>query len=296
MSKENKTDRLVRTLIDSVTEHTYELKNLANSSSTKELDVERFIQSFLKSCLGFSASAGYFAKPQEIKGKHRPDIILTKNDKPVIVIEIKKLGFDFQKSEFRSGKVQLKEYLNQLDGVRWGILSNGFELVLLDFGDKTKNGVEVLSFDFRDHLENFEINKKLVEELVYDLVDFHETSFASKLWEEMAVEATAFSPDSLARAMLSTECIKLISKTLRGEYSYKADSDILSDRVYDLLTLGLQHSRGDWNELKAAELSKYLKAQKRAARKTRKSRNKDEGTSTEQNLTEESTVEVKIAS
>lgn len=125
MAKETKQDRLVRTMIDQTIEHVHELKSLDASPSSKELDVERWCQSVLKSCLGYSPSAGYSIRAQESKGKHRPDLIVLKNDKPVFVIEVKKLGFDLNKSDFRSGKLQLKEYLSNIGDVRWGILCNG---------------------------------------------------------------------------------------------------------------------------------------------------------------------------
>lgn len=278
MSKETKEDRLVRTIFENVTEHLYELKNIIGNPNNKETDVERFMQSLLRSCLGFSASSGYSIRSQETKGKHRPDLIVFKNDNPIFVCEIKKLDFDLQKSEFRSGKVQLKEYLNQYEGVRWGILSNGYEMLLLDFQDPTKNGIEVISFDFRNYSEQqqIETSKKAIEELCYDLIDFHENAYSTKQWDESAVEATAFSPESIARAVLSPDCIKIIAKTIRGEHDYKADPEVLMDKVYSLLCHGLDNSVCDWGQQKEAELSKFLKAQKRATRRTRRSRKKPE--------------------
>ncbi|MBC7661543.1 MAG: type I restriction enzyme HsdR N-terminal domain-containing protein [Chitinophagaceae bacterium] len=277
MSRETKTDRLVRTISENVLEHIHELKTLVANPGVKELDVERFIQSFMRACLGFSASNGYAIRPQEIKGRHRPDLIVQKNDKPVLVCEIKKLGFDLQKSEFRSGKVQLKEYLNQFENVRWGILSNGYELLLFDFQDQTKNGIQVLSFDFRSYSEqNIETTKKIVEEMCYDLADFHESSFSTKAWEEFAIEATAFSPESLAKAILSHDCVRSIARIIRGEHDYKADTEVLSDHIQNLIVNGLDDIVRDWNEVKQAELSKFIKSQKRVGRKVRQARIKGE--------------------
>jgi len=285
MSRETKTDRLVRSIIDNVTEHTHELINLVNNPGTREAEVEVFIQSFLKSCLGFSATNGYSIRAQETKGRHRPDLIVLKDDQPVLVAEIKRLGFDLQKSEFRSGKVQLKEYLNQFDSVRWGLISNGYELLLFDFSDSTKNGIEVLSFDFRSYSEDHQIEttKKTIEEMCYDLVDLHETAYTSKDWEEFAIEATAFSPESLAKAILANDCVKVIARAIRGEYDYKADTAVLTDHIYSLIVSGLNDAVCDWNDLKHAELNKFVKSQKRIGRKTKRSRTKD-GAPTAENV------------
>ncbi len=277
MARETKTDRLVRTISENVTEHVHELKTIIANPNVKELDVERFIQSFIRSCLGFSAGSGYVIRPQETKGRHRPDLIVQKNDKPILVCEIKKLGFDLQKSEFRSGKVQLKEYLNQFEGVRWGILSNGYEMLLFDFQDQTKNGIQVLSFDFRSYSEQgLETTKKTIEEMCYDLVDFHESAFSNKAWDEFAIEATAFSPESLAKAILSHDCVRLIARIIKGEHDYKADTEVLTDHIQNLVVNGLDDSVADWNEVKQAELNKFIKSQKRVGRKVRHARVKAE--------------------
>jgi hypothetical protein len=83
MARETKVDRLVRTISENVLEHLHELKTIIANPNTKEFKVERFIQSFLRSCLGFSASNNYAIRPQEVKGRHRPDLVVLKNDKPV---------------------------------------------------------------------------------------------------------------------------------------------------------------------------------------------------------------------
>jgi hypothetical protein len=293
MSRETKADRLVRTISENVSEHIHELKTIVSNPNVKELDVERFIQSFMRSCLGFSATNGYVIRPQETKGRHRPDLIIHKNDKPVLVCEIKKLGFDLQKSEFRSGKVQLKEYLNQFEGVRWGMLSNGYEILLFDFQDQTKNGIQVLSFDFRSYSEQgLETTKKIVEEMCYDLVDLHESAFSSRAWEESALEATAFSPESLAKAILSNDCVRMIARLIRGEHDYKADTEVLSDHIQNLIIKGLDDSVADWNEVKLAELNKFIKSQKRVGRKARQARIKGEVDAIEVSKLEETVTEV----
>src|SRR5690348_16177488 len=107
MPRETKQDRTVRGMVDQVTEHLLEMKNLENNPSTRESDVEVWVQSFLKNCLGYMSSGNYSIRSQETKGKHRPDLILYKEDKPVIVIEVKKLGFNLNRSDFRSGKTQI---------------------------------------------------------------------------------------------------------------------------------------------------------------------------------------------
>ena len=55
MSRETKHERLTRAMMNQMSEHLFELKNLASNPATKELDVERWCQSVLKNCLGFTA-------------------------------------------------------------------------------------------------------------------------------------------------------------------------------------------------------------------------------------------------
>jgi predicted type IV restriction endonuclease len=272
MAKETKQDRIVRTILDQVTEHLHELKNLEASTSTKELDVERWAQSFLRSCLGYTSSAGYSIRAQEAKGKMRPDLLVLKNDKPIFVVEVKKLGFDLNKSDFRSGKTQLSEYLNLIGNVRWGILTNGIEWKLIDFSQAQYGGIEVSCFDLKSDSDIIETAKKAVEEQCYELYDLHESSYISDSWLELAKEAMAFSPESLARAILSADVIKYIAKFVRGEHEFKANQEILSDKVYWLLEQGLNDAISGWNDAKAAEILKYVKAQKRAARKVKRSK------------------------
>ncbi|MBN8542094.1 MAG: type I restriction enzyme HsdR N-terminal domain-containing protein [Deltaproteobacteria bacterium] len=270
MAKETKQDRIVRGIFDQVTEHLHEIKGLEASGTAKELDVERWAQSFLKNCLGYTASSGYVIKAQEAKGKMRPDLIVLHGDKPKFVVEIKKLGFDLSKSDFRSGKVQLKEYLNQIGDVRWGILTNGIEWRLYDFSQVQYGGIEISSCDLRSDGDVIDTSKRAVDEQCYELLDFHESSLVSSAWDGLAKEALAFSPESLAKAILSADVVRIIAKQVRGEHEYKADREILSDKIYDLLSQGLDDSIQGWNETKALELQKYIKSQKRAARKVRR--------------------------
>jgi hypothetical protein len=268
MAKETKQDRIVRNVFDQVTEHLHELKNMDANPSTKESDVERWCGSFLKSCLGYTASSGYSIRSQESKGKLRPDLLVLKDDKPIFLVEVKKLGFNFDKSDFRSGKIQLNEYLNAVGNVKWGILTNGVDWKLYDFSNPANGGVEVARFNVKvGEGETFSFDKKIVEELCYDLVDLHETSYVSKAWVDLAKEATAFSPESLAKAILSNDVIKYIGKSIRGEHEFKANLEVLTDKVYNLLENGLDDCIAGWNDAKAAEYHKYIKSQKRAGRK-----------------------------
>ncbi len=271
MAKETKQDRTVRGMIDQVTEHLHELNTMDATSTTKETDVERWCASFIKSCLGYTSSSGYVIRSQETKGKLRPDLIVLKDEKPIFLVEVKKLGFDFDKSDFRSGKIQLSEYLNAAGGVKYGMLTNGCEWKLYDFSNPQYGGVEMARFDLKSgEGETFELDKRSVEELCYDIYVFHEHSCSDKSWEESAKEATAFSSESLAKAILSSDVIKYIGKSIRGEHEYKANLEVLTDKVFTLLEEGLNDAVQGWNEAKAAELQKYVKSQKRATRKTKK--------------------------
>ena len=276
VAKETKQDRIVRNIFDQVTEHFHEMKGLEASDSTKEGDVERWAQSFLRNCLGFTASGGYSIRSQEAKGKMRPDLIVLHNDKPKFVVEVKKLGFDLSKSDFRSGKVQLKEYLNHIGDVRWGMLTNGTDWRLYDFSQPQYGGIEITSCDIKNDSDIIDTSKKAVDEQCYELLDFHESALTAGTWEDLAKEAMAFSPDSLAKAILSADVVKVIARQVRGEHEYKANRDVLSDKIYDLLSKGLDDAITGWNEAKALEIQKYLKAQKRVSRKTRRTKSKDE--------------------
>ena len=55
MAKETKQDRIVRGIFDQVTEHLHDLKSIEANLNAKETDVERWSQSFLKNCLGYTA-------------------------------------------------------------------------------------------------------------------------------------------------------------------------------------------------------------------------------------------------
>lgn len=272
MGRETKQDRVVRNIIDQTTEHFHEIKNLEDNPSTKELDVERWTQSFLRNCLGYTASSGYTIRSQEMKGKVRPDLIVLYKDKPVFVVEVKKLGFDLNKSDFRSGKTQLAEYLNQLGNVHWGMLTNGVEWKLFDFSQSQYGGIEISGFDLKADSDVIEISKKSVEERCYDFMDFHENSLSEGCWPELSKEAMAFSPESLSKAILSADVVRYIAKFVRGEYEFKANHEMLTDRLYWLLEQGLNDAIPGWNETKAAEIHKYVKSQKRASRKAKKSK------------------------
>jgi hypothetical protein len=269
MAKETKEERTVRGMIDQVTEHLHDLKNIAANPDTKELHVENWCQSLLKACLGFTATSGYSIRAQETRGKLRPDVVIYKDDKPMCVVEVKKLGFDLDKSNLRSGKGQLSEYLHAIGTVNWGILSNGYEWRLYDFSSGTVQ--DVLSFDLRGENGELDLAKKSIEDTCWDLADLHETTYTNQQWSEYAKEATAFSPDSLARAILSADSVKYIAKAIRGEFDYRANTEILFDKLRNLVEHGLDDLVRDWNELKQAELNKYVSTQKRSGRKKRRS-------------------------
>lgn len=276
MARETKQDRIVRGISDQVAEHLHELKSLESNPQCKEADVERWAQSFIKNCLGYTASGGYSIRSQESKGKMRPDLVVLKNENPVFVVEVKKLGFDLGKSDFRSGKIQLSEYLNLIGNVRWGFLTNGCEWKIFDFSQAKYGGIEVSSFDLKNDSDVIDVTKKAVEEQCYDLIDLHETSFASDAWSELSKEALAFSPESLAKAILSVDVVKYIAKYVRGEHEFKANHEVLTDRVYWLLEQGLNDAISGWNETKAAEIQKYVKSQKRSSRKSKRMHKKGE--------------------
>jgi hypothetical protein len=70
--------------------------------------------------------------------------------------------------------------------------------------------------------------------------------------------------------------VKYVARVIRGEHEYKANTEVLIEKIFNLLEYGLDDTVHDWNETKQAELSKYIKSQKRAGRKrSRRSGGKD---------------------
>ena len=274
MARENKQDRIVRTILDQTIEHLHELKSFESNHNIKEMDVERWAQSFLKNCFGYTPSSNYSIRAQETKGKMRPDLTVFKNDKPVFVVEVKKLGFDLSKSDFRSGKVQLSEYLHMFPDVKWGILTNGYEWRMYDFSSPQYGGIEVAAIDLRNENEEIDTSKKSVEEQCYEFLDLHESSFSENSWVLLAKEAMAFSPESLVRAILTSDVVKYISRTIKGEHDYKVNPEVLFDKLLWVVENGLDDVPG-WNETKHLELHKFIKSQKRASKKSRRSAKKE---------------------
>lgn len=271
MARETKQERIVRGITDQVSEHLHELKGLAANPNVKELDIERWCQSVMKNCLGYTAVNGYSILAQESRGKMRPDLIVSKDGKPIFVVEVKKLGYDLSKSDLRSGKVQLAEYLNLLGSVKWGILCNGYQWKLYDFSNPINGGVEVISFDLRSETDEIDLSKKAVEEVAWEFFDIHETNSVTSAWTDFSKEATAFSPESLAKAILSIDVVKVIAREIRGEHEYKANTEVLIDRIVSLIENGLDDSVPGWNEVKQLELYKFVKSQKRVGRKKKAS-------------------------
>lgn len=258
-------------MFEQVYEHFHELKGLESSPlGSKESEVEKWCQSFLKNCFGYTHSSGYSIRSQESKGKLRADLVVYRNDKPIFLVEVKRLGFDLNKSDFRSGKVQLGEYLDAIGGVKWGILCNGTQWKLFDFSNPKVGGVEIAAFDVHDDEDQISLDKKAVEEFCYEMLDLHEHTFSSNAWPALAKEATAFSPESLAKAILSADVVKYIAKSIRGEYEYKANLEVLTEKVYWILEQGLNDAIPGWNDARAAEYHKYVKSQKRVTRKTKR--------------------------
>ncbi len=174
------------------------------------------------------------------------------------------------------------------------MLTNGTEWKLYDFSLPEYGGIEIASFDLKSEGDVIDVSKKAVEEQAYEFFDFHESSFNSESWPELSKEAMAFSPESLAKAILSVDVVKYIAKYVRGEHEFKANHEILTDRLYWLLEQGLNDAIKGWNDTKAAEIQKFVKSQKRASRKTKRSRKS--GATSQEAVTAETTVpEVVIA-
>lgn len=272
MPKESQRERLVRSILPTATEQLHEMKAMMSNSATRESDVEDWLGRFLRG-LGYVATEGYSVRAQEGKANMRPDLVIYLNEKPIIIVEVKKLGFDLHRSSFRSGKVQLREYLSNLGDIRWGILSNGVEWKLYDFKDTT-SGIEILDLSLPLLTENgaelIDTSKRAVEEFCYDLADLHECTHKNGNWEELSKEATAFSPESLVTAITSVDVVRSIAKTIRGDLDYKVNTEILFDKVFDLLKIGLDDAVPGWNETRENEFKKHIKLQKKAARRKKK--------------------------
>jgi hypothetical protein len=171
------------------------------------------------------------------------------------------------KSDLRSGKLQLAEYLKTLGGVRWGILTNGYEWRLYDF---KSDFVTVTSTDIRNEQQELDTSPKALEDTAWDLLDFSAMYFQEGMWEEMSTEAQALSPDSLARSILATEVVKRISKNLKEHHQYSAPLDILTGKLAKLLECGLNDMLACWNEEQRKELDRYIRSQIKLAKKTKR--------------------------
>lgn len=82
-----------------------------------------------------------------------------------------KCGFDLNKSDFHSGKIQLSEYLNTLGGVKYGMLTNGVEWRLFDFSQPQFGGVEIARLDIHAQGDIIDCSKKAVEDHCYELAN-----------------------------------------------------------------------------------------------------------------------------
>ena len=69
------------------------------------------------------------------------------------------------------------------------MLTNGHEWKLYDFSQPQYNGIEVCAIDLHSESEVVDTTKKSVEDKCYDVLDFHESSYATKYWEESFKEA-----------------------------------------------------------------------------------------------------------
>lgn len=269
MAKETKLEKIIKQIYNHVSEQIIELKGIKNDPNNKELDVERWVTTVLKNCLGYTATNGYTIRAQEQKGKLRPDLIVYKGEIPIFALEVKRLGYDLDKSDLRSGKVQLQEYLHLLGKIPYGFLVNGYEWRLFDFNNP-KGATEILKVDFLSEVDELETSKRYIDDMCEDFLKLHETTFKTGEWETFAREAMAFSPESLTKAILSVNVIKAISKEIKGEHDYKVDVDSLFDKVYQLIENGLDDTLKDFNESKSEELHKYIKSQKRACKKAKR--------------------------
>ncbi|GIL17084.1 MAG: hypothetical protein BroJett040_08350 [Oligoflexia bacterium] len=149
------------------------------------------------------------------------------------------------------------------------MLTNGYEWKLYDFSSQQYGGIEMACVDLM-HCDGdtFAFDKRSVEDRCYDMFDFHEQSYTQGCWSDLAKEATAFSPESLTKAILSVDVVKYIGRSICGEHDYKANSEVLTDKIFSLIELGLNETVSGWNDAKAAELQKYVKSQKRATKKS----------------------------
>ncbi len=187
--------------------------------------------------------------------------------------KLKNLVSIFQKSDFRSGKTQLAEYLNQIGNVRWGMLTNGVEWKLFDFSQTQYGGIEISAFDLKSEGDVINVTKKAVEEQCYEFFDFHEVSYTESSWPELSKRSYGFFSGSLSKAILSVDVVRYIAKFVRGEHEFKANHEILTDRLYWLFrSKALMMLSPDGMIRKLRKFIKYVKAQKRASRKTKKSK------------------------
>ena len=257
MTRDNQQEHIALYMFQQVYEHLYDLHGIV--SNPKYGHFEQWIQSVLKNCLEFIPSYGYSILAHHSRAQKSPDLVIVKEKKTVMIVEIKPLGFDL--SEFNADD-RSTEYLQAISKIPWGIVTNGYEWRLYDYRN---GGVEVVSFDLRIE-DALDLTKSGIQENCKNLAALHVHNYEGKIWELYSQQATEVTSESLVKAMLTADVAQYLSKQIQGNKIQ--NPTILIDRIYKILQGGM---KGTDVENQRAEILKHIKLQKQAGCHQKKS-------------------------
>jgi hypothetical protein len=249
MTRENKQDYIAANIFEQVSEHLYDLSTFA---SNPKHQLELWIQSLMKECFEYVPENGYSILAHHSRTKKIPNLIVVKNNKPMLVVETRALGAGFEEGSEKNSD----EYIQAIGKIPWKIMTNGYEWSLSDLKN---GGVEILSFDLRDN-DALDLTKSGISENCKSLAELHSYSYEKGLWEQYSLDALAITSEALMKAMLSADVVTFMSKHIRGD-QYKVNPAVLIDRVYKLLHV---------QEETKPEMELHIKKQKRVGSRGKK--------------------------
>lgn len=181
MKKQLKPASLINSMSEGMIKQFHELKTIELKQTSKHSDVERWTERFLTTCLGYTTSKGYFVQKMEEHYEAGPDFMVFEGKTPLFVVELKKLGCNLNKYDYRYQELPVKTLMKTVGFVPYAFLTNGYEWRLYDLSNP--NFVqEIYSCDMRNEVHEFEFDKKFVQHMCDDFFHFHAAHYAAKGW------------------------------------------------------------------------------------------------------------------
>lgn len=171
MTRENKQSSIADDIFEQVFDHIYDLSTFACNPNHQ---LERWILSLLRNCLDFKGSYSILA--HHSRNRKMPDLIVVKNRRPLLQIEIKPLGTRLDQGFENHSNA----YLQILRKIPWKIVTNGYEWQLINL---KSNGSQVVSFDLREK-DALDLTKSGIQESCRILADLHVQNYERGLWNE----------------------------------------------------------------------------------------------------------------